>query len=399
MSRLDRRDLLKISSAVPFLGGAEALAADGKKESVGATDDAPRGKKGILTRMPSLDLESQVDYLTGHGKWAAAMAAESTKRSEDILRAHGIDPNKRTDMTLKDIIPLLENDPVIAMKSRLGSINHYKAFTSLQRYFHNNADYYLSTLKAAEKKGPGALDLNRSLVVPDYTKHEIHNQIGGYSGDPFAGMIYFYGTLTLFDAKNEQDAGFDATAAAVPVPSDGKVRRILDNGTGPGQFATSLKRRFPDAEVWGIDVSGPMVRYAHHRANQMGVNVNFANRLAEDNGFPDNYFDIVVSTSFHHELTAEASKKVFMEAQRTLRKGGVYRPADSGINGYPQTPLGKVNTYLAWRQNHEVWMMEWAEMDRLGAIAAAGLKLDASGAFGGNGAPWLTTINVAARKV
>jgi ubiquinone/menaquinone biosynthesis C-methylase UbiE len=217
-------------------------------------------------------------------------------------------------------------------------------------------------------------------------------------GDPFAGMIYFYGTLTLFDGKNEQDVSFDKTAAAVPVPADGKVRRILDNGTGPGQLATSLKRRFPEAEVWGIDVSGPMVRYAHHRANQMGLNVNFANRLAEDNGFPDNYFDIVVSTSFHHELTAEASKKVFTEAQRTLRKGGVYRPADSGINGYPQTPLEKVHTYLAWRQNHEVWMMEWADLDRLGAIKASGLKLDADGAAGGDGSPWLKTINVVARK-
>jgi SAM-dependent methyltransferase len=380
---------------------AAAVAGDGRQGGlVAPTGEAPRGKKGIYTRLDDLDLESYQDFLGGRGKWMGQMFAASQKRSEAVLLAHGIDPKKPSDRSLNDIVALLQDDPVIARVSRLGLDNHYDAFVRLRDHFHANGSYYGDKLAAAEKKGPGALELDAKLNVPDYTKHEIHNQVGGYMGDPFAGMIYFYGVNVLTDYANDQDYMYDAIVKNMPLPADGKVRRILDNGTGPGQLATSLKRRFPDAEVWGIDVSGPMVRYAHERANQMGVNVNFAQRLAEDNGFPDNYFDLITSTSFHHEVTQVASKKIFGEAQRVLRPGGIFRPAESGLNGYAPTPADKVHTYLSYRVNHEVWMMEWGELDRAGAMKDAGLKVDPNGAPGGNSGAswWLNSIKLVATK-
>ena len=47
---------------------------------------------------------------------------------------------------------------------------------------------------AAEKKGPGTLELKPAMHIPDYAKHEIHILPGGYVGDPLAGYIYHYGT-------------------------------------------------------------------------------------------------------------------------------------------------------------------------------------------------------------
>lgn len=409
-----RRSMLLKLSAIPALGAAsDVLAASGTSAAAAAgaptlaggavatgSKAAPRGARGLFTRLPDFNLESYQDYLYGRGIWIRQIAAISQQRGEAILRSRGIDPTKPSDIPLGEVVAMLQADPVIARQTRLGLDNTYDSFVRLRDYFHANGSYYEEMLAASDKAGPGALEVNPGMDVPDYTKHEIHNQVGGYMGDPFAGMIYFYGTLALNDAANEQDNMFDAIAKSVPLPPDGKVRRILDNGTGPGQLATSMKRRFPDAEVWGIDVSGPMVRYAHHRANEIGLNVNFAQRLAEDNKFPDNYFDMIVSSSFHHELTAEASKKVFNEVRRVLRPGGIYRPADSGINGYSQLPQGKVATYLAYRLNHEVWMLEWGGLDRLGAMKAAGLKVDTNGippADGGAGW-WLKSINWIATK-
>lgn len=420
-----RRNLLRNMATIPAIGvmgaaiglEAEAAAAPVADMAQGAArmsfsevahgtivaplTNAPRGRRGMFTRLADLDLESYQDYLCGRGAWMGQIFTMTQKRGESILRANGIDPTKPSDMPLNDIVALLHNDPIIARASRIGLDNTYDAFSRLRDHFHANGSFYEDQLAAAEKKGPGALKLNAGLQVPDYTKHEIHNQVGGYMGSPFAGLTYFYGTLVLNDNANEQDAMFDVIAKNMPAPADGKIRRILDNGTGPGQLATSLKRQFPDAEVWGIDVSGPMVRFAHQRANEMGVNVNFAQALAEDNGFPDNYFDLITSSSFHHEVTGEASKQIFKEIQRVLRPGGIFRPADSGINGYAQTPQGKVHTYVSQRVNHEVWMLEWANLDRLTAMRDTGLKVDPNGAANGDGGAgwWLKSINLVATKV
>ncbi|HEY6644442.1 class I SAM-dependent methyltransferase [Povalibacter sp.] len=363
------------------------------------TVQAPRGKRGIFTRLPDLDIESYQSYVWGRARWSGQLRDVADQRGQEILRLNGIDPTKPTDMKVKELAELLHDDPIIARAARLGSLNNYDTFATLRNYFHSKGSHFLELMEAADKQGPGALVMSPDMDIPDYTKHEIHNQTGGYQGDPFAGWTYFYGTQILGDGAGEQDAFFDAIAKSIPAPPDGKVRRILDQGTGTGQLATAMKRRFPDAEVWGLDVAGPMVRFAHLRANQMGMNVNFAHRLAEDNGFPDNHFDIITSSSFHHEMTAEASKNVFKEVQRVLRPGGVYRPADSGMNGYEEDALGKLDHYLDYRITHEVWMMEWGDMDRLGAMRAAGLKVDPNAIPGVSGGSWwLDKIRLVATK-
>ena len=179
-------------------------------------------------------------------------------------------------------------------------------------------------MEAADKSGPGALVLSPNMTIPDYTRHEIHIQPGGYVGDPFAGHVYHYGTNSFYISvigHNEQDQVHKGTASRLPLPEDGKVRRILDMGCGVGQFTAALKERFPDAEVWGVDVGGPMVRYAHMRAARLGIGANFAQKLAEDTGFPDGHFDLVTSYIMHHELPADMTRKVIDEARRVTRTG------------------------------------------------------------------------------
>ena len=106
------------------------------------------------------------------------------------------------------------------------------------------------------------------------------------------------------------------------------MRRILDLGCSCGQTTVALKRRFPDAEVWGIDVGGPMLHYAHMRATELGVDVNFRQALAEATGFPDGYFDMVVSYILLHEVPNVKNTEIMKEISRLLRSGGTYYPVD-----------------------------------------------------------------------
>ena len=157
--------------------------------------------------------------------------------------------------------------------------------------------------------------------------------------------------------------------------------KILDIGCGIGQFAVALKERYPEAEVWGLEVSAPMLRYGHMRAVDQNVAVNFKQGLAEDTKFEDNSFDIVASYIIHHEMPADISRAIFAEAHRILRPGGFYFPIDfftSGRRGIP----GAFPKYQEWkdhRWNNEVWRMEYKGMDFAGDMEKAGFKVSHNG--------------------
>lgn len=351
--------------------GARPGPTDGVSGSKGLLQ---RGMDGRLPRLGSLDLESQQDFTLGfrlmHGKTirTASMAA-----FDRLLQARDIDPT--APMSVDELRVLVDDNPAINLTSRTWLANQQVTWKTLQDHFHANADFYLSEMEAADKAGPGVLELNPSMDIPAYARHEIHIQPGGYVGDPFAGHIYHYGTNSFYISvigNNEQDQVHKGTVARLPVPADGKVKRILDYGCGIGQMTVALKERFPDAEVWGIDVGGPMVRYAHLRAGKLGVAANFAQRLAESSGFPDNHFDIVTSYITHHELPAAVTRKVIEEARRVTRPGGVYYPLDFNSGGVRSTPRALYGRWWDHRWNNEVWSFEYHALDFNAEIASRG---------------------------
>ena len=379
MSKFNRRGLLTGSTAA---AGAAGLFRGHDVFAKLTVDIEPRGQRGIFERLPDLNLESYHDFLRGFRQWSNfyGLASACRERALVLCKDAGLDAMDVTKLSFEQLLTLVDKDPTINLYGRAWLDGQYFKFKTLQDAFHARADEYFSEMEAADNEGPGKLELNPKMFIPDYTKHEIHTQLGGYVGDPFAGYIYVYDILILNDGANEQEVNQKATAAAVPLPKDGKVKRILDYGTGPGQLAVALQNRFPEAEVWGIDVGGPMVRYAHMHANDIGSKANFRQSLAEDNGFPDNYFDIICTNIVHHEVTAEASKQIFKEVHRSLRPGGVYYPTDTYLGtGSPKDAFGRFVRYLDQRWNHEDWTLEWMDMDRIGAMKAAGLKMEENG--------------------
>jgi ubiquinone/menaquinone biosynthesis C-methylase UbiE len=163
--------------------------------------------------------------------------------------------------------------------------------------------------------------LNPDYAYPEYATVDIHIQPQGYTGHPLAGLIYDTGTRVFFGGGNV-DAMHDAVARKTQLPVDGRVERAVETGCSVGQMTCALKRRFPDAEVWGTDISAPMVRYGHWRALQSNFDVQFAQMPAEDLDFPDEHVDLVVAHILFHELPVPVIKEVLAEAFRVLRPGG-----------------------------------------------------------------------------
>ncbi len=373
---MNRRTWLSLTTAslAATTASLKALA----KEFPG--DMAPRGVIGKLERLPWRDLESNEDFLTSYRTWVQGeIWRAADRRAVEMFKSQGIDP--QAEVPMADAVKLLEADPVIAMSAHAWLRGQELMWRNMVEEFHGNADQYLTEMAAADKTGPGTLELKPKMFIPDYAKHEIHMQPGGYVGDEFAGHIYYYGTHNFYTGANYQDETHAGFASRVATPADGKIKRILELGCGTGQMAIALKERFPDAEVWALDVGGPMVRFAHMHAVDCGANVNFVQGLAEDTQFPDGHFDIVTSYILHHEIPAEISRRVFREAHRLVRPGGIYFPIDT----YARRPIGRRTArglFSLWwihRWNQEVWTIEYSNLDSAAAMRDAGFDVNEQG--------------------
>lgn len=384
---LERRTLF---GAAAGLTTAISTALTGRKAaantstSVTLPDVQKRGALGRLERLPTLDAEGRDDFLTGFRNWRGSTVQRAAKeRFEKVLAASGHDPSE--ELPLEKIHEIIADDHVVGTEGLMRVYSQRFAHKNFYNAFADDADTYLDEMADYDKIGPGSLELNPGLDIPTYAKHEIHMQPGGYVGNPFAGHLYHYGTNAFYSARatdNYQDQHHARLAEQLPVPEDGKdVKRILDIGCGLGQFAVALAERFPNAEVWGVDVGGPMLRYGHMRAVDQGVAVNFAQRLAEDTKFPEGHFDIVASYIVHHEVPADVSRAIFKEANRILRPGGIYFPIDFYTGGRRGVP-GAYSQYQEWkdhRWNNEVWRIEYKDMDFAGDMERAGFEVNKEG--------------------
>ncbi len=380
--KIRRRELLGAAAASVALSKIAAAAAAATPEAAevlaSVAAKLPRGANGRLARLMTLDLESQQDFTAGFrvlhsGKIREASFAEFDR----ILEREGHDPAE--PMTIEQVRALTDQEPSINVLARSWLSNQQITWKTLQTHFHQHSDYYLSQMEAADRVGPGKLELPAKMDVPRYARHEIHIQPGGYVGDPFAGYVYHYGTLSFYAGvrgRNHQDEVQRTVASRFPLPPDGKVRRILDLGCAAGQLTCAMKERFPETEVWGIDAGAPMVRYAHLRANQLGIAANFVHGLAEDTQFPDGYFDIVMSRILHHELPADKTLAVIEESRRVTRAGGVFYPLDFVSGGVKTNPRSMFSRWWDHRWNNEVWSLEYHSLDFTAEIAARGFRQD-----------------------
>ncbi len=288
-----------------------------------------RGLDGRTLRLTTLDDEAYEQFVGGFRNFALGeMFGKAVPSMAVALAANQIDAQQTLDAEIEDIRRALDPVPQVQAWKRVMRSHQQMMWRRVVESIYRREDALKAELDAYEGKGPGKVIYDPDFVVPDYAKREIHLQPGGYVEDPLAGYVYHYGTKVFFQGLNDQDEVHEGGAALARLPKDGKVARILDIGCSVGQFATALKDRFPEAEVESIDVALPMVRYAHKRAVDLGVDVTFRQALIEDMPYPDDHFDMVGSMIVFHELPLDVTEKALKELHRVMRPGAVFSILD-----------------------------------------------------------------------
>ena len=211
-----------------------------------------------------------------------------------------------------------------------------KAFDISREIVDSQAEQ-LSARTLALGNGPARLELNDTLRFPDYIQPQVHNMRGGYDDvggdDPLAAGAAYDRALAVHRVAamgpRVDDVGHSIAARLKEAFPDFAPRRILELGCTVGHTLLPFKEAFPEAEVIGIDVSAPCLRYGAARASALGAAVTFSQRNAEDTGYETESFDLVFSRILLHETCEAATRAIFGECHRLLNRGGIMFHSDA----------------------------------------------------------------------
>jgi len=129
-----------------------------------------------------------------------------------------------------------------------------------------------------------------------------------------------------------QELILQEAARALPHPD-----AILDIGCGTGLLLQRAARRFPAAQLTGMDPAEEMIRVAQSSTRE-GALLRFVHGFAEQLPFADASFELVLTTmSFHHWAD---QTRALHEVRRVLAPGGAFALADG-------LPVGWLHWLLA----------------------------------------------------
>ncbi|MEZ5513604.1 MAG: class I SAM-dependent methyltransferase [Steroidobacteraceae bacterium] len=218
--------------------------------------------------------------------------------------------------------------------STLRYVAQEQTWWSVQPQVERNAARINAVARAvAQSTGAGSLRLDPKLVIPrDVSAMDIHLMPGCFHteyvpNDATLGALYAHGTQ-VFSAGLKlriKGGGVGKSIAEwlrIRFP-DLQPQRILDIGTTDGKNLLPYLDVFPMTEGHGIDVGAPMLRYGHALARSQGYNAHYAQMDARRMTYPNDHFDLVVSSFFLHEQSESANRAILKEIYRVLKPGGV----------------------------------------------------------------------------
>lgn len=241
--------------------------------------------------------------------------------------------------------------------------------------------------RALSAASSAPLETTPDFQTPRYvTALDIHCMPGGYAGggvaapsagngsaqasDIAAGALYDRGVYLYamgYMGPTNDDMGRSVANYIRRTMPDFTPKRILDMGCTVGHSTLPYKEAFPDAEVIGIDVAAPQIRYAHARAAGLGADVGFLQRNAEATGFAGGSFDLIVSHILLHETSGKAMPAIIRECHRLLRPGGLMIHADL-------PPFDLMDPFTQFILDNETWYNNepfWGAMREIDQIALA----------------------------
>ncbi len=314
---------------------------------------------------------------------SSRITAGNHKVYEHIARPAFEREHRRTPENRREVRHLMERQPYHQMWGSLMRLGQELMWDTVIDSVDRQLDDLI--VQSKRRKAGGTLELDPSLEQPRYLAAvDQHGQPGSYytdtcADDVRAGAILDRGAA-IYHFGRAGGAGMEGRGRTLtqflwekyPNLDPGS---ILDLGCSVGATTVPLARYYPDAEVYGIDTAAPLLRYAHGRAEDMGVPIHYAQQSAENIKFPDESFDLVVSAVVLHETSTKALPKIMRECFRVLKPGGVVAHLEVPVR-YPDMPNLMEQVLRDWQTyyNDEPFWGQVCQTDLVSALKAAGFK-------------------------
>jgi SAM-dependent methyltransferase len=239
---------------------------------------------------------------------------------------------------------------------------------------------------AARTTKKGSLRLNPDVEMPRYlTAVDIHFTPGSYysdmaEDDVAAGARYDRGFfLYVMGAlgKYNENMGISGALWLKNTHPTFRPGRILEMGCTAGNSLVPFVDMFPKAEVHGIDVGAPVLRYGHARAESMGKAIHFSQQNAENTDFEDESFDLIVSHILLHETSRSGIYKIMKECHRLLKPGGIVIHLEAALRYAEMKPYDAFIRDWSTHNNAEPFWGTVKEMDMEDPAIKGGFKKEA----------------------
>jgi ubiquinone/menaquinone biosynthesis C-methylase UbiE len=141
------------------------------------------------------------------------------------------------------------------------------------------------------------------------------------------GKLNLYDLLFEVTASKRHQAFLDRIIELAKLNENGT---LLDVGCGTGTLLCEIAKRYHNIDIIGIDVSQNLLDVAKQKIQQHGDQIELKIASVLELPYPDNTFNVVVTSIMFHQLDIEEKSKAVQEIYRVLKTGGRYVSAEFG---------------------------------------------------------------------
>lgn len=165
---------------------------------------------------------------------------------------------------------------------------------------------------------------------PKYYLQNFHHQTNGYLSDQSANLYDLQVELLFGGSADAMRRRVIRPMVDLAVQRPNKFTRILDVACGTGRTLQMLRGAFPQASLYGVDLSPAYLRKANQTLSEIpGELPQLLQHNAENLPFTDGYFGITTSVFLFHELPGKARQNVINEMARVTSPDGLIVICDS----------------------------------------------------------------------
>lgn len=130
---------------------------------------------------------------------------------------------------------------------------------------------------------------------------------------------------------------FDLMLQLADLPREAEVH-VLDLGCGPGSLSLRTLRHYPNAAVVAVDFDPVMLTIGQEVAQEAGDRIQFLQADLREVDWWQPYqasFDLILSSTALHWLSAESLEQVYQRVYRALKPGGQFFNSDHMASNDP----------------------------------------------------------------